>query len=236
VELARKLGITSELDPSLALALGASGVKPIELVNAYATFAAGGRFVGSRLVKRIIGPDGKELALPKRAAPVAAIDPASAYVLTNMLTSVVKSGTGKGALVLKRPIAGKTGTSNRARDTWFVGYTPEMVAGVWVGFDDLRPLGRAETGGNTALPIWIEVMRSALGNRPAVDFPMPHGVVTAKIDPKTGKLAYENQPDAIDEVFLEGTVPTDSALAPDTVDTDQFMIEQLGGGTAPPSP
>jgi len=234
VEQARKLGITTDLDPSLALALGASGVRPVELVNAYASFAAGGRFVATRLVKRILDANGKEVSLPQRAAPTAALDPASAYVLTSMLTSVVRTGTAKGALVLKRPIAGKTGTSNRARDTWFVGYTPEMVAGVWVGYDDVRPLGRGETGANTALPIWIEVMRTALGNRPAVDFPMPRGVVSAKIDPKTGKLGYENQPDAIDEVFLEGTVPAETAMPADAVDTGAFMMEQLGGPTTPP--
>ncbi len=235
VDFAHRLGIRSELDPSLALALGASAVKPVELVNAYATFAAGGRFAPTRLVRRILDPQGHELALPKPDAPAEVMSPASAYVLTNMLTSVLKTGTGKAAAgVLKRPAAGKTGTSNRARDTWFVGYTPEIVAGVWVGFDDLRPLGLHETGATAALPIWLDVIKSAVGDRPPVDFPMPKGVATAKIDPKTGKLAYENEPDAIDEVFLEGTVPTEVATPPDVADTGTFLMEQLGG-PAPPS-
>src|SRR5207253_1173522 len=99
--------------------------------------------------------------------------------------------------------------------------------GVWVGYDDLRPLGKGESGANSALPIWIDVMKTALGNRPPVDFPMPKGVVSAKIDPKTGKLAYENQPDAIDEVFLEGTVPTEIATPPDVADSNTFLQEQL---------
>jgi penicillin-binding protein 1A len=235
VEFGKKLGITSELDPSLALALGASAVRPIELVNAYATFAAGGRYAPWRLVKRIRDAQGKDVALPPSAAASNVMDPASAYVLTSMLQSVVTSGTGKGALVLKRPVAGKTGTSNRARDAWFVGYTPELVAGTWVGYDDLRPLGRGEAGGATALPIWIDVVKAAVGGKPAVAFPMPKGVVTAKIDPKTGKLAYENQPDAIDEVFLEGTVPTDVATPPDVVDSSAFMLEQLGGSAPAPA-
>ncbi|HEX7478195.1 MAG TPA: PBP1A family penicillin-binding protein [Polyangiales bacterium] len=234
VEFARKLGISTELDPSLALALGASGVKPIELVNAYATFAAGGRFSATRLVKRVLGPDGKEFALPRRAPPAEVLSPAAAYVLTSMLTSVVKTGTGKAAAVaLQRPAAGKTGTSNRLRDTWFVGYTPELVAGVWVGYDDLRSLGKGESGANTALPIWIELMKLALKDRPAVDFPIPKGVVTAKIDPKTGKLAYEGQPDALDEVFVEGTVPTEVATPADVIDTGTFLMEQSGGGPGP---
>ncbi len=231
VEFARKLGISSELDPSLALALGASGVKPIELVNAYATFAAGGRFSATRLVKRVLGPDGKEIALPRRAPPTEVMSPAAAYVLTNMLTSVVKTGTGKAAaLALQRPAAGKTGTSNKLRDTWFVGYTPELVAGVWVGYDDLRSLGKGESGANTALPIWIEIMKQALKDRPPVDFPIPKGVVSAKIDPKTGKLAYEGQTNAIDEVFVEGTAPTEVATPADVVDTGTFLMEQTGTG------
>jgi penicillin-binding protein 1A len=152
-----------------------------------------------------------------------------------MMTSVVQSGTGKAAQALGRPVAGKTGTSNKARDAWFVGYTPEYVAGVWVGYDDLRPLGRGESGASSALPIWVDVMKGMLADTPAVDFPVPAGIEIAKIDPKTGKLAYDGQPDAIDEVFLEGSVPTEVATPPDQVDTDTFMMEQLGGGppTAP---
>ncbi|HEX2675494.1 MAG TPA: penicillin-binding transpeptidase domain-containing protein, partial [Polyangiales bacterium] len=240
VDFARKLGIRSELDPSLALALGSSGVRPIELVNAYATFAAGGRFAATRLVKRIVDAQGKEVPLPRRDAPVEVMSPASAYVITSMLTSVVKTGTGKAAAVaLKRPAAGKTGTSNRAHDTWFVGYTPEVVAGVWVGYDDLRPLGSKETGANTALPIWLEIVKGMVGDRPPVDFPVPKGVVTARIDAKTGKLAYEGEaePDALDEVFLEGTAPTEVATPPDVADTDTYLMEQLGGSApTPPQP
>jgi penicillin-binding protein 1A len=118
------------------------------------------------------------------------------------------------------------------RDAWFVGFTPELVAGVWVGYDDLRPLGKSETGANTALPIWIELMKEAVKDRPAVDFPVPSGIATAKIDPKTGKLAYQGQTDAIDEFFLAGTVPTEVATPPDVVDSGTFLMEQLGGTAA----
>jgi penicillin-binding protein 1A len=232
IDFAKRLGIRSELEPTLALALGASAVKPIELVNAYTTFAAGGQFAPLRTVRHIRGPDGKEIKLQPLAAPEQVMSPAGAYLITSMMTSVVQTGTGKAARVLNRPIAGKTGTSNKARDAWFVGFTPELVAGVWVGYDDLRPLGPHESGANSALPIWIDLMKVILKNRPAVDFPMPDGLTLTKIDPKSGKLAYENQPDAIDEVFMDGTLPTEVATPPDVVDTGTFMMEQLGDGRA----
>jgi penicillin-binding protein 1A len=232
VDFAKRLGVQSELDPSLALALGASGVKPIELVNAYATFAAGGRYEAPRFVRQIQSPAGTAIALPEAASPEQVMTPAGAYLITSLMTSVVQDGTGKAAKVLGRPIAGKTGTSNRVRDAWFVGYTPELVAGVWVGFDDLRPLGRKESGAHTALPIWIEIMKSALAGRPAVEFPMPAGLVSTRIDPKSGKLAYDNQPDAMDEIFLEGSEPTEVATPPDVLDTGTFMMEQLGSDSA----
>lgn len=230
VELARRCGITTELDPTLALSLGASDVRPIELVNAYATFAAGGRWQPTRLITRIIGPGGREIPLPEPEAPRDVMTPAEAYLLTSMLVSVIEDGTARPARSLRRALAGKTGTSNDARDTWFVGYSPETVAGVWVGYDDRRPLGRRESGGRTALPIWIDVMREATAGRPKVGFPVPSGVVTARIDPRTGLLAYEGQPDAIDEVFLEGTVPSEAAPPPDVLDPSSFLMEQVGGG------
>ena len=229
VEFAKRLGISSELDPSLALALGASAVKPIELVNAYATFAAGGKYQPPRYIRGIQDAEGHAVPLPPPPAPTEVLSQAGAYLITNLMTSVIQGGTGKAALSLKRPIAGKTGTSNKVRDAWFVGFTPELVTGVWVGYDDLRPLGSKESGANTALPIWIDIMKQALKDRPAVDFPMPSGLVLTKIDPKTGKLAYDNQPDAIDEVFIDGTVPTEMATPPDMLDTGSFMMEQLGG-------
>ena len=228
VDFAKRLGISSELDPSLALALGASAVKPIELVNAYATFAAGGKYQPPRFIRGIQDANGHAVPLPAPPAPTEVLSQAGAYLITNLMTSVVQGGTGKAAMSLKRPIAGKTGTSNKVRDAWFVGFTPELVTGVWVGYDDLRPLGSKESGANTALPIWIDIMKQALRDRPAVDFPMPSGLVLTKIDPKSGKLAYDNQPDAIDEVFLDGTVPTEVATPPDVLDTGSFMMEQLG--------
>jgi penicillin-binding protein 1A len=233
VGFARQLGITSELEPSLALALGASGVTPLELTNAYATFAAGGRWAAPQLVTRIEAPDGSDVRLPPRAPARDVMTPAEAYLITSMLTSVVQAGTARAARSLERPAAGKTGTSNEARDAWFMGYTPSTVAGVWVGFDDNRPLGRRESGGRAALPVWVDIIAARERGQPVVDFPMPSGIVTAQIDPETGLLAYEGLVGAVDEVFLEGTAPTEIARPPDVIDPGTFLMEQMGGGESP---
>jgi len=236
VEFARNLGIQSELEPSLALALGASGLKPVELVNAYATFAAAGRWAPYRVVRAIRDSRGRKLKLadPENARTV--MKPEAAYVLTSLLQSVVQGGTAKAARKLGRPAAGKTGTSNNARDAWFVGYTPEVVAGVWVGFDDHRPLGKGETGAKAALPIWMEVIRAAVGDRPPVEFPVPSGVERVRIDPRNGLRAYEGMKDALEEVFVEGTAPVEVSLPPDVLDSGGFVMEQLGGVGPPPMP
>jgi penicillin-binding protein 1A len=227
VDFARQLGITTPLDPSLALALGASEVRLSELTNAYATFAVGGRFVPLTFVKRITDARGHEVKLHGQDAPRDVLTPAEAYVVTSLLASVVEEGTATKAKVLGRPAAGKTGTSNQARDAWFAGYTPSTVAGVWVGYDDHRPLGAKESGTKSALPIWIDLMRAAHGKSPPEPFAMPSGVVVTKIDPASGLLAYEGESGAIDEVFLEGTVPVQAALPPDVADPSTFMMEQL---------
>lgn len=230
VGFAQELGITSPLDPSLALALGASEVRPLELANAYATFAAGGRWAPARIVTRIEDAQGREVSLPESEPPRDVLTPAEAYVVTSMLSSVVSSGTATAARRLGRPAAGKTGTSNEARDAWFAGYTADLVAVVWVGYDDRRSLGARESGARAALPIWIDVMRAASEGRPAIEFPVPPGVVTVRIDPRTGLLAYEGQEDAIDEVFLDGTAPGEVAREAGVLDPSSFLMEQLGGG------
>jgi penicillin-binding protein 1A len=242
-EFARQDGISTKLEEDMALALGASGVRPIELTNAYATFAAGGRWAPTRIVTRIVAPDGTRVAMEPQEPARDVMTPAEAYVMTNMLRSVVTEGTGTPAQRLERPVVGKTGTSNEARDAWFVGYSPSVVAGVWVGFDDQRSLGRRETGTRTALPIWISTMEAADQTPKETDFAMPSGVITARIDPASGLLAYEGQEDAIDEVFLSGTAPVEVARPPDVADPNLFLMEEFeeeGGSAAlnaaPPSP
>lgn len=225
-DFARQNGITTKLEEDMALALGASGVRPIELTNAYATFAAGGRWAPTRLVTRIVAPDGTSVPLPSREPSRDVMEPSEAYLMTNMLRSVVTEGTGIPAQRLERAVVGKTGTSNNTRDAWFIGYSPTVVAGVWVGFDDQRSLGKRETGTRAALPIWIGVMEAADRTPKETDFAMPSGVIVAQIDPASGLLAYPGQEDAIDEVFLTGTVPTEVARPPDVADPNLFFMEQ----------
>jgi penicillin-binding protein 1A len=233
-EFARQDGITTKLEEDMALALGASGVKPIELANAYATFAAGGRWAPTRIVTKIIAPDGTRLQLPPGEPARDVMTPSEAYVITSILRSVVTEGTGAPAQRLERAVVGKTGTSNDARDAWFVGYSPSVVAGVWVGFDDSRSLGRRETGTRTALPIWIDVMDAADKTPKETDFAMPSGVTRALVDPASGLLAYEGQEDAFEEVFLTGTAPVEVANSPDVADPNLFLMEQYDeeGGSA----
>ena len=226
-EFARQNGITTKLEEDMALALGASGVRPVELTNAYATFAAGGRWAPTRLVTRIVGPDGRGVPLEPLEPARDVMTPDEAYVITSMLESVVTSGTGTPALRLEREVGGKTGTSNEARDAWFVGYSPSVVVGVWVGFDDSRSLGKRETGTKSALPIWIDVMEAADQSAKETRFAMPSGVIVVPIDPASGLMAYEGQEDAIDEVFLTGTAPVEVARPPDVADPNLFLMEQF---------
>src|SRR5262249_55927937 len=151
------------------------------------------------------GPDGKDVALPAAPPPRRVLDEAEAYLVTSLLTSVVDHGTAARAKSLGRPLAGKTGTSNGPKDTWFAGYSTDIVGVTWIGFDDGRTLGRVEQGGLTALPAWISFMKQATEGAPRVDFSRPPGLVTVSIDKRTGQLPYPDDPDVMDEVFLAGT-------------------------------
>ncbi|HEX4513838.1 MAG TPA: PBP1A family penicillin-binding protein [Polyangiaceae bacterium] len=213
VQWAQSLGIESPMKPDLSLALGSYEVAPIELIGAYATFAAGGVYEEPHLVTKIVGPDGKEVELKALPPPRRVLDEAEAYVTTSMLGSVVDHGTGYRAKSLGRPLAGKTGTSNASKDTWFAGYSPDLCAVTWIGFDDGKSLGAGETGASVALPAWMDFMKLAHEHKPVADFPRPAGVVTVRIDRKTGKLPPDEDTDTMDEVFLAGTEPADVANA-----------------------
>ena len=208
---AHSLGIESKLGADLSLALGAYEVTPREMVGAYATFAAGGVYEEPILIKKIVGPGGVEVPLPARAPSRKVMDEAEAYVMTSLLTSVVRDGTGRPARSLNRPIAGKTGTSNSVKDAWFVGYSTDLACAVWTGYDDPTPMGAGEAGAKTALPAFVEFMKRALDGKPATDFPVPAGVVRVSIDPETGLRSYPDEVGALDEVFLTGTEPSEIA-------------------------
>jgi penicillin-binding protein 1A len=232
IAFARKAGISSAISYDYTTALGSSVVTPLELTSAYATFASKGIHTEPLVIRSIV--DGSGTVLESYSPqPVEAIDKTTAFLVTSLLKSVVEEGTGRGARVLQKPIAGKTGTTNRYVDAWFVGYTPSIVTGVWVGYDNAQAsLGDQEVGGRVALPIWIGVMAKALADKPAQDFAPTDDVVFRKIDPESGLLARDGQTDAITDVFRRGTEPTQY---PDTAQrkTGFFDMDQGDGGVAP---
>ncbi|MCA9670720.1 MAG: PBP1A family penicillin-binding protein [Myxococcales bacterium] len=218
-KLASDLGISTALGRDLSIALGSSSVRVIDLASAYAAIAGGGKRAEPRIIRRIGGE-------PVRAsAPTQAMKPEVAFVLARMMQSVVQQGTARRARRLRRPVAGKTGTTNKQKDAWFAGFAPQIATVVWVGFDSPRSIGYKETGGRAALPIWVRFMREALKGKSRRDFKQPPNVVVARIDPKTGLLAAEGAADAIEEVFVAGTQPTKRARAADQVDPDTILMD-----------
>jgi penicillin-binding protein 1A len=230
VTFARKAGITSPINEDYTSALGSSAVTPIELTSAYATFAAQGVRSEPILIKSIV--DGKGVVLESyEPRPQEAIDKTTAYLVTSLLKSVVEEGTGRGARGLNKPLAGKTGTTNNYVDAWFVGYSPSIVAGVWVGYDNAQAsLGDRETGARSALPIWIGVMAKALADKEPEDFPVPDDIVFTKIDPETGLLAPDGAADAYLDAFRKGTEPTKYAETKKGPKAGQFYMLDQGEG------
>jgi penicillin-binding protein 1A len=147
------------------------------------------------------------------------IDPVTAYLITDMMKAVIQEGTGRRAREIGRPLAGKTGTTNDLYDAWFVGFSPQVVTGTWVGYDNAKSLGKNETGARAALPIWIDYMREAVQRHPPSDFSEPPGVVFARIDRKSGLLAAPGADDYVFQAFREGTEPTEFATTADSKGT-----------------
>jgi penicillin-binding protein 1A len=230
VDFARKAGITSPINEDYTSALGSSVVTPLELTSAYATFAAQGIRSEPILIKSVV--DGRGAVLESyEPQPQESIDKVTAFLVTSLLRSVVEEGTGRGAKGLNKPLAGKTGTTNNYVDAWFVGYSPSIVAGIWVGYDNAKAsLGDKETGARAALPIWVGVMAKALAEKGPEDFPVPDDVVFAKIDPETGLLAREGAAEAYPDVFRKGTEPTQYAETKKGPKAGQFYMLDQGEG------
>jgi penicillin-binding protein 1A len=207
---AQALGVESALRPYPSLALGAFEVTLLEVTSAYAAFANQGLRVEPYMIERVTGPRGRllEQAHPRVRE---AVDPQTAFLMNRALAGVIERGTGKNARWLGSNLAGKTGTTDENTDAWFVGYSPGLAVGVWVGHDAPHTLGRRETGARAALPIWIDFMRDALDGRDE-DFERPPGIVAAMIDPATGLLAhgFAGCAERRLEFFREGTEPTRS--------------------------
>lgn len=223
VDYSKRMGITSPLGANLSLALGTSSVSPLEMAIGYCPFANGGIRREPLIIKYIEDPNGKILR-EFVSQSEQAVDPQSIYLVLEMLRAVVEDGTGKiirSAYHFDRPAAGKTGTTNDARDLWFVGFTPDLVTAVWVGYDDNRPVkdsrGKELTGTAAAIPIWVRFMKNAFQGDLYRNFPIPEGIVFEHVDPTTGEIVPQNYPNAQQVALKAGTLlPTKdvSQLAP----------------------
>ena len=217
VRMAQWTGASDTLLPALpSVALGAIEASPLEMATFYTTLAAGGRRIGPNIIDLVVEPDGGPTTFWSLAPPMAVVSPEAAYLVTSLLSGVIDRGTGRlvRAMGFDRPAAGKTGTSSNLHDAWFAGYTPELVALVWVGYDRPQPLGL--TGAQAALPIWTRFMQAALEPLPPSEFEPPEGVVNHRIDSATGTLATWRCPDSVPEWFLAGTEPVDECRAEST--------------------
>ena len=238
VEYAKRFGIYDDLKPYLPMALGAGETTVLRLTSAYATIANGGRRVQATFIDRIQDRFGKtiykhdpricegceaaewagqeEPTLVDNSEQV--LDPMTAFQITSIMEGVVQRGTGIVLADLGRPVAGKTGTSNDEKDAWFIGFTPDLVCGVFMGFDKPKPLGSGETGGRVSAPIAREFFAEALKGTPAVPFRVPTGIRLVAVNHKTGLKAAPGDTDVIMEAFKPGTAPPDSY---NVVDYDQ---------------
>jgi len=206
VQWAYRMGIRSPLQPNLSLVLGTSEVTLLELTAAYAVFPNGGVWTKPFAILEVLDREGRSI-LRARPQMQTVISPETASIMTDMLQAVVQAGTGRAARHIGRSLAGKTGTTDGYRDALFVGFSPTIVAGVWVGLDHYGTLGNKETGSRAALPIWIGYMDQVLAGRPFHDFSLPEGVVKVRIDTDSGLLASPDCPNAQAVIFKKGTEP-----------------------------
>ena len=239
----------SQLPNNLSLALGSLSVPPITIATGYASFANGGYKIEPYIVDSILDSNNQVLY---KAAPVSVchsctddnkaaakittsqapriIDERTVFIMDSMLKDVIKKGTATKALSLKRnDIAGKTGTTNGPTDVWFAGYSPALAATTWMGFDNNQNLGKREYGGSAALPIWIDYMQAALSATTEKNYPQPDGIVTVRIDEKTGLRAKPGQEDALFEIFRSEDVPpeTSDAATPVNNKSDEALPEDM---------
>ena len=228
IDFAKTVGVASPLAADLSLGLGSSSVGLMELTSAYSVLLNQGSRVEPYAIVLVKDNAGKVLEQAEpQALPV--ISKETAYLITNMMEDVIQKGTGQAAKVITRPIAGKTGTTDEFINAWFIGGAPNLIAGIYVGFDDRRTLGEAESGAHAALPIWIDFMREALKSLPVVAFTIPEGVTFVKVDPETGLLEGEEGQASTVELFTKGSEPTQATqrrLDP----IDFYKLDQIPEG------
>jgi penicillin-binding protein 1A len=224
-EFATRMGIRSPLSADLPLALGASAVNPAELANAYATIAAGGMYAEPIYVTRVVDRFGREL-FSAGGRNERVLSEKVALALTDMLGEVVRRGSGRRARV-GRPVAGKTGTSNRGRDAWFTGFSPRLCAAVWVGYDDRKPMANA-SGSKLALPIWAQFMRTALDRVPVLPLPrLPHVVAAVHAPAEALSADPEAGADTLDDGRLEPAPDPDAPPPIEGEVIDESALDKL---------
>ena len=227
LEFAQSIGIdTTEMQSiqNLSIALGTASINVLEHTGNYAMFANGGYRIRPHFVSKVL--DAKQMPIFEatikpfcdenctETSAKRVLKPNTHYLVTSMMQDVVRMGTGNGAMVLKRnDLAGKTGTTNDIKDTWFMGFNPDIVTGVWMGFDQPVSMGRQESGGSSALPIWVDFMRLALKDKPDVGYAKPVDIVTRRIDPTTGELMADDR-GGVPEVFDKDNIPAIAAPDP----------------------
>ncbi|MBJ6988941.1 penicillin-binding protein 1A [Devosia sp. MC521] len=261
-DYAKLFGVYDTMQPVLSMALGAGETTAMRMTSAYATMANGGRKIQPTLIDRIQDRYGKTVyrhdqricegcnaeAWNGQGEPriidtrQQVLDPMTAYQITSMMEGVVLRGTGTAAARLNRPVAGKTGTTNDYKDAWFVGFTPELAVGVYIGYDKPRSMGSAGSGAGMAVPVFAGFMANALEGKPATPFNVPTGMDRVRINPDTGTAAYEGE-SGIAEAFKPGTGPNlmTSVIgvghaANDALVRDQMLQQQYNGGIVSPQP
>jgi penicillin-binding protein 1A len=226
-EYARRFGITSQLPADLSISLGSADVTVLEMAAAYSVFPRMGRRAVPVFIRKIEDDRGRVIwenpgqpkkpqadpFAPRREDPLQALTPATAYLMVDMMKGVIDHGTATGAKKLGRPAGGKTGTTNQSRNVWFIGYTADLVCAVWVGFDVNRPVGRAETGGRAAVPIWLWLMEVAEEGKPVRDFEVPPGVVFARGNDGTYLPARRDPPPLLSREQAKSVAGTELAPA-----------------------
>ena len=256
-EYARRFGVYDDLPPLLSMALGAGETTLVRLTTAYCMFVNGGKKINYTFIDRIQdrlgqtiwrhdtrqcsgcaatawkGQDEPELQDDRKQI----IDPMTAYQVTSMLEGVAIRGTG--AVIWKRvgkPLAGKTGTTNEEKDAWFIGFSPDMAMGVFIGYDNPQPMGHGETGGELAAPIFADFFKMVLKDKPAVPFRTPPDILQVRVNRRTGQRTDPNDPDAITEYFKPGTEPSDGYATAADYSGQERPRSYSGWGSPAPSP
>ncbi|MBS1119175.1 MAG: penicillin-binding protein, family, partial [Deltaproteobacteria bacterium] len=238
IEIIRGFGVASPIPRHISIALGTPDLTPLEVAAGYGGIATGGRRMTPRFFDLVTDTAGNVVEDLRHEPPgQQVISPEVAYVMTNLMKGVIQRGTGRWALQLGRPIAGKTGTSANYRDVWFTGFTTDLLACVWVGRDDSTPIGDKITGGGIAVPIWLDFMQKAHPRTPVRDFPVPANVSFARVEPWSGENAGPYG-ESVWMPFVRGTFPRNFLAAPPVRSFDDLVPAPtpyvLGKCTSPP--